>query len=155
VSYEIVELPHSGKHAKIYTIYSDKINNTLYHQFIQNNIGNYRDEVRDIVNTLEKMGKQKGVAQHLIKDNEGSPGEGIVALFDNPDRDLRLYGIRFGSGIIILGDGGVKNVRAWQDAPLLKAKVNELQKISKLINIKISEGDIKLSDDEISGDFIL
>lgn len=155
MNYEIVELPHSGRHAKIYTVENLDTNQTLYHEFIQSYIGNHREEIKDIINTLEEMGKTKGIAQHLIKDNEGSPGDGIVALFDNPDRNLRLYGIRFGSGIIILGGGGIKKVRAWQDDTILKAKVEELQKLSKKINQKIRDGDIRLSDNELEGDYFL
>jgi hypothetical protein len=156
VNHEIVELSHSGRHAKIYTIINLDTNITLYQNFLQTYSKTHRDEIRDIVNTLELMGKSKGVAAHLIKDKEGSPGDGIVALFDNPDRNLRLYGIKFGSGIIILGGGGIKDVRAWQDDPILKAEVEKLKKFSKIINVKIRERDITINkDDTLEGDLIL
>lgn len=156
MNHEIVELSHSGRHAKIYTIINLDTNITLYQDFLQTYSKTHRDEIRDIINTLELMGKSKGIATHLIKDNEGSPGDGIVALFDNPDRNLRLYGIKFGSGIIILGGGGIKDVRAWQDDPILKAKVEILKKFSKIINVKIRDRDIMITkDDTLEGDLIL
>ena len=88
----------------------------------------------------------------MIKDDEGAVGDGIIALFDDPDRNLRLYAIKFGRGILILGNGGEKskNIRAWQEYPQLTKAVSELQRISKTINDKIREREITFSSDGMS-----
>jgi hypothetical protein len=40
--------------------------------------------------------------------NEGKYGDGVSALFDKPKYKLRLYCIRYGTQIIIVGWGGEK-----------------------------------------------
>ena len=49
--------------------------------------------------------------------DEGIPGDGVCALFDLPNSNLRLYCIRYGNSIIILGGGGQKpkTISAFQE----------------------------------------
>lgn len=157
MNFEIVELEEfSGKRATIYTIQEMGEDMTFFDRFLSNN-QQYEDELKDIITTLDLIGTKKGIAEFLIKDNEGSPGDGIIALYDNPDKNLRLYAIKFGSGILILGGGGLKpkTISAWQEDDLLKSEVNSLKEISRKINQRIKEREISFSDNEIEleGDF--
>lgn len=68
-------------------------------------------------------------------------------MFDEPDYKLRLYCIKYGKEIVILGGGGVKDVRAWQDDPKLNEEASLIIKIAKEINQAIKEKDIKYSND--------
>jgi hypothetical protein len=63
-----------------------------------------------------------GARATFFKEFEGSPGDGVCALYDMPGKQLRLYCIKFGMTAIILGGGGPKGkeVRSWQDDPVLK-----------------------------------
>src|SRR5690606_20104880 len=125
----------------------------------ESNIDNFEEEVQNIVETINLIGSRKGVANHLIKNHEGSPGDGIIALFDDPDRSLRLYCIQFGNSILILGNGGYKPkaIRAWQEDPELSKCVNKLKEISTLITSKIHDREIVISDDcmSLTGDLLL
>jgi hypothetical protein len=71
------------------------------------------------------------------------------ALFDNPDKKLRLYTIRYGSTILILGGGGVKTkeTRRWQDSPKLKAEAEMMIQISKEIFQRIKDKEIQFTKD--------
>lgn len=120
---------------------------TLFDNFVEEYNIDFREEIVSIADLLEDMGNKYGVRENLVKLNEGKPGDGIVALYDNPDKHLRLYGIRFGLGIIILGSGGEKNSRAWQDDTKLEQEVNLLMNISAEINNRIKEKEITFSTD--------
>lgn len=37
------------------------------------------------------MATKTGAAEHFFKLNEGKPGDGVCALFDSPDKKLRIY----------------------------------------------------------------
>ena len=148
MKFEIVELlDFSGYFAGIYTTVIGENDLSLFDNFIQENIEKYTEEIGDILATIETIGYETGAREKFFKPNEGSLGDGICALYDNPDRKLRLYCIKYESSTIILGGGGMKNVRALQDDPKLKSENYLLRKISKMITDAIKEGDIRWSAD--------
>lgn len=67
------------------------------------------------------------------------------------DGKWRLYCIKFGKVAVILGGGGYKNVRKTQDSATLEKNVNMLQIINNMINKRISEGDLHVTDNGIEG----
>ena len=78
----------------------------------------------------------------------------VCALYDNPDRKLRLYCIRYGMSLIIVGGGGPKEVRALQDDEKLTKENYTLRDVSDAILERMRDKDIKFSDDhqELEGD---
>jgi hypothetical protein len=62
---------------------------------------------------------------------------------------LRLYCIRLGSTIIILGGGGhkPKNIRALQEEPTLTQTNAVMRQVSELLYQKIKTGEIYWEDD--------
>lgn len=152
MNFEIVEISTlSGDQATIYTIIEKGAKCSYFEQFLQDHIEEYGDELKSILATIEIMSNEKGVAEFLLKNHEGGIGDGIVALFDNPEHNLRLYGIRFGNGILILGSGGYKskNIRAWQEDKILTTEVEKLKVISKKITERIKDKEIVFSDDDL------
>lgn len=159
VNFEIVEITAlSGSEATIYTIIEQGEECSYFEQFLQENSLEYEEELKNILTTIEIMSNRKGVAEFLLKNHEGGIGDGIIALFDNPEHHLRLYGIRFGSGILILGGGGFKSkdIRAWQEDEKLSSEVEKLKYISKKITERIKDREITFSDNdlEIEGNLI-
>ncbi|UVR14472.1 hypothetical protein [Parabacteroides distasonis] len=73
------------------------------------------------------MATKTGAAEHFFKLNEGKPGDGVCALFDSPDKKLRIYCIRFANVAIVVGGGGYKpkNIRAYQESSSLKKKLKQ------------------------------
>ena len=82
--------------------------------------------------TLMSIGHKVGINDYQIKEHEGKPGDGVCALYDDPDKNLRLYGIRFGRTILVLGGGGVKpkTIRALQESDKLKHENNLMRLVS-------------------------
>lgn len=87
----------------------------------------------------------QGQGIHSLSTKRVIPGDGVVALYDNPDKKLRLYAIRYGNDILILGSGGPKNVKALQDDEKLKKENYLLRAVSARIAEKIKDREIKFS----------
>jgi len=150
VNYEIVQLEEFiGSKATIYSILPQGENETLFDIFVREHYTDYLKEIEDILNTIELITKKFGARENLFRPDEGKPGDGLVALFDNPGKKLRLYTIRYGSTILIVGGGGVKTkeTRRWQDSPKLKAEAEMMIQISKEIFQRIKNKEIQFTTD--------
>jgi hypothetical protein len=108
-----------------------------------------------MVQRLKTIGTKTGAREQFFKLHEGNPGDGVCALFDLPDKNLRLYCIRYNTQIIILGGGGIKLVRAFQQDSKLTKENYLLRELSKQITERIKEKDIRFSKDgnDFEGDF--
>ena len=145
---EIEEL--SGPNCKIYSIaYDGKGGDTLFDEFLDRMDEDYPDEVEDIWNKLQFMGDEGGARLQFFRENEGKPGDGVVALLKESGFTLRLYAIRYGTALLILGSGGYKDssIDAWQKDEVLKYHAEEMIKISALITERIKNKDIRICDD--------
>jgi len=150
MKYKLVELNEfTGNKATVYSVIVDEEELTLFEKFVEENIISFKDEIFFIFDRLETIGHETGAREHYFKFKEGKPGDGIVALYDQPDSKLRLYCIRYGTQIIILGGGGHKSkkVRALQDDKKLKEDNYLLRKISEAITERIKDRRIRYSAD--------
>lgn len=150
MNYEIIKLDEfSGTKATIYSALPEGEEHTLFDRFVEEYNKDFPDEILSIADLLEDMGCKYGVRENFIKTKEYKPGDGIVALYDNPDKNLRLYGIRYGSTILVLGNGGIKGkeIIAWQDDEKLKKEAKIVIKISEDILQRIKDKEIKYSAD--------
>lgn len=146
---EIVKLDlYSGDGASVYTIYMEDEGITLYEKFVSENIGNFKNEVLDINNRLLSIGKI-GAREQFFKLKEGVPGDGVCALFDTPNSNIRLYCIRYGSDLVIVGGGGPKSksIRSLQQDDKLTSENYLLRAISKEITQKMIDKELKFTTD--------
>ncbi len=144
----------SGRAASVYDVKMDGDNLTLFERFVLENRPEYLSEIKDIAQRLHVIGHQYGARQEYFKEFEGKPGDGLCALYDLPDKHLRLYCIRNGKVNVILGGGGPKKVRAVQHDRKLTEENYLLRKVSAMIVAALKEGDIAWSDDgmDLMGD---
>jgi putative component of toxin-antitoxin plasmid stabilization module len=148
MKYKVVELEDfTGNAATIYSIIIDDEKHTLFDKFIEENKDIFKSELIDLITKLETIGQITGAREYFFKHDEGELGDGVVALFDDPDSNLRLYCIRYGTQIVILGGGGhkPKDIRAFQDDKKLTSENYQLRHISKQISTSIKEKRIKHS----------
>ena len=148
MKYEIVELEdYSGDETTIYSVIIGDEKDTLYDVFINENFEEYEEELRDIDERLQIIATEHGARVQYFKTKEGKPGDGVCALYDEPENHLRLYCIRYDNCTIIIGGGGPKNVRAWQEDEKLTEQVEIMMKVSNDIFKRLNEGEIEWSDD--------
>lgn len=141
----------------MYSIVPEKEGLTLYDIFINENIANFREEVKDINNRLRLIGTKHGARHSYFKRFEGKYGDFVCALYDLPDKNLRLYCIRYGADVVILGGGGLKtkDTMAWQDDLKLTEEATRIIEYAKNISRRMDDGEIYMSRDkpELQGNF--
>lgn len=147
----------SGTEASIYSVIVDDDVETLFDKFASENKNLSLSEIKNIFVRLRTMGKKTGARINFFREWEGTPGDGVCALRyreKKSDENLRLYCIRYGAQIIVIGGGGPKNVRALQDDKKLKDENYFLRWLSKQITARIKEKEIEYTNDylEFIGD---
>ncbi|MCR9065185.1 MAG: hypothetical protein NXI00_14530 [Cytophagales bacterium] len=140
---------YSGNHASVYSVILNEENGTLYENFIEENLTSFKSEIIDIHKRLVSIGTKVGAREGFFKLKEGKPGDGVCALYDIPGSKLRLYCIRIGKDIVILGGGGPKpkNIQAFQEDEKLTKENAIIRKVSAEITELIKQKDIRYSTD--------
>lgn len=153
---KLVKLVQLSSHkCSVYSITKDDDESeTLLDRFIEENKSSFKSETMEIVSRLHAIGHKTGARIQYFKEDEGTPGDGVCALYDTKESNLRLYCIRYGSQLIVVGGGGYKpkSIRALQEDEKLKKENYFLRKLSANISARIKEKEIWYSDDNL--DFI-
>ena len=82
---------------------------------------------------------------------EGKMKDSLVALPTLRSK-LRLYGLRLSDKILILGNGGEKKTRTYNEDDSLKGYVLTLQKFEELLREGMKEGSVIITESEIETD---
>lgn len=139
----------SGRRATVYTLVSSDGDQSLFDGFLQECSSEYPAETKNLLTKIRTMGQQTGLRPYLFRKDEGLPGDMVVAVSDDVTATLRAYGIRYGNSILLLGTGGPKFVRAWQDDPKLKQAAEMMISISKAMLEKTKNREITWTPDEM------
>ena len=131
----------SGNKASIYSVILNDEQETLLDKFISENKDTFLGEIKDILKRLRAIGQKTGARIEYFKLFEGKPGDGVCALYDDQDSNLRLYCIRYGTQLVIAGNGGPKpkTIQAFQDDEKLTDENYFLRWLSNEITKKIKE----------------
>lgn len=81
---------------------------------------------------------------------EGKINDGLCAL-SLDSRKLRLYCLRISDQILIVGNGGVKNTRTYQEDTILSGYVMDLQKFDEMLKQAQLEGSVTIEKNMIIG----
>lgn len=81
---------------------------------------------------------------------EGKMSDGVVALPIEKSR-LRLYCLRLTDKILILGNGGEKSTKTYEESEELKGYVIDLQKFDALLKSYIRKGEIEIEETKLVG----
>lgn len=139
----------SGSSASIYSVFLEDEQKTLFEKFVDENKISFKSELKDIFSRLKTIGHKTGAREQFFKINEGNPGDGVCALYDSPGSKLRLYCIRYGTLIVVLGGGGYKpkNIRELQADEKLTEENYFLRELSKRITERLKDNEISFSND--------
>lgn len=64
---------------------------------------------------------------------------------------LRLYCLRLTDQIVILGNGGIKATRTYEEDPKLYGYVLDLQRFEKILNENIEKGYVSIQEKSLTG----
>jgi len=137
----------SGKKTIFYTVAINDDNKSLFQHFIEANLITNGKEVRELLMRIKAMGNATGAREEFFKLKESKADDAVAALYDIPAKKLRLYCLRYGSCTVILGDGGPKTTRTYNEDKNLDRKVRLLQRISKLLDNGIRNREVRINDD--------
>jgi len=142
----------SGAKCGIYSVCLNDNTLSQFELFVKDCKNSFKSETNEILRRLRTIGSQTGAREHFFKHKEGVDGDGVCALYDTKKSKLRLYCIRYGTDIIILGSGGEKpkEIRAFQENEKLTIENYLLRDLSAAITERIKEKDIKFSTDRLS-----
>jgi|JI6StandDraft_1071083.scaffolds.fasta_scaffold83336_4 hypothetical protein len=150
MNYRIVKYVElSGRRATVYSLVPANGSQTLFDTLLQECASQYPTETKNLLAKLRAMGQQTGLRKDLFRLDEGLPGDMVVAVSDDAKATLRAYGIRYGNSILLLGGGGPKFVRAWQDDPKLKQAAEKMIAISRAMMEKTKNREITWTPDEM------
>ncbi len=147
MKYKLIYLDSlSGYKASIYTIITAGGRGSLLDHFIQEHRCRFEQDLLNILGRLRVMGRVTGALENYFKLNEGLGWDDrVAALYDTPDRHLRLYCIRLSEQMLIVGNGGPKTVRAWQDDLRLSREVTEMMHYARIIRTRLVNDHLKIS----------
>jgi len=109
----------------------------------------YSTDIQRIVFYLDKI-KEKGALERYFR-YEGRPAQKIKAIPIEINK-LRLYAIRLSDNILIIGNGGHKKTRTYNEDPILNRYVEDLAQLSSILQQKLKRDVIKIDYNELKGD---
>lgn len=109
------------------------------------------EDVEILSKLLDKIGENGAEPRHFRhagtrKDKVGALPEYLSS------SNLRLYAIRLNKQIVILGNGGLKTTKTYNEDPFLNECVETLQKIDRFIGSRINKGQTIVFKKQLMGD---
>ncbi len=136
----------SGRRCKIYSVLMEGDEKTLFDQFLEENENDFPQELDAIFRDLIDIGRRHGARDYYFRPKkEGKLGDGVEALFDVPNANLRVYAIKYGHVLLVLGGGGYKSkdIRAFQEDPKLTKENYLMRQISDILYTAIKDKDLR------------
>lgn len=121
-----------------------------YEKFLTNFKDNARlnRDFQTIILALAKI-IERGALERFFR-NEGKMNDNLCALSIDSHR-LRLYCLRISNQILIVGNGGEKTTRTYQENETLSGYVMDLQKFDELLKQAQHTGAISIENNVITG----
>lgn len=136
--------------ASLYTISFENNNLSEFAKFMTNFKDNARlqRDYQIILLALQKI-LENGALERYFRP-EGKLNDGVCALPISSGK-LRLYCLRLSDKILIIGNGGIKDTKTYNENNELNGYVIDLQKFDVLIKEAVKDGSISIVETEIKG----
>lgn len=136
--------------ASLYTISFENDNLSEFAKFMTNFKDNARlqRDYQIILLALQKI-LENGALERYFRP-EGKLNDGVCALPISSGK-LRLYCLRLSDKILIIGNGGIKDTKTYNENNELNGYVIDLQKFDALIKEAVKDGSISIEETEIKG----
>ncbi|MBO7082604.1 MAG: hypothetical protein J6W30_02025 [Bacteroidales bacterium] len=101
-----------------------------------------------IIYALSKIANNGAMERYFRP--EGKMNDNVCALPVDSGK-LRLYCLRITDKILIIGNGGLKTTKTYEESEELLGYVMDLQKFDKLIKSEVANGSLTISETGIDG----
>ena len=127
----------------LYSICINSDNESEFEKFIRafKDNAQVRKDYQFILLAIQKICTD-GALERLFRP-EGRMNDGLVALSID-SRKLRLYCVRISDRVLILGNGGIKTTRTYEQDELLNSYVMDLQTFERLLVLARKSGTITI-----------
>jgi hypothetical protein len=144
-----IELLKVGQKSTLYSIRLKGEKESEFDKFLQNSEVKCSPHFQSLLVRIEDIANRFGCQNYLFKEKESGFTDPVVALSRG---NLRLYCCRYGNIILILGSGGVKDTRTYQENPELHQKVKIMAYVAKRIDQRITDKEIEIKNNQFIGD---
>ena len=145
-----LDIISESEKATLYSISFEKDGTTEFEKFVAEFDMNaeYNSDYQRIIAALQVI-LDKGALERFFRP-EGKMNDNVHAIPIEGGK-LRLYCLRISEQIVILGNGGVKNTKSYQEDPKLYGYVLDLQRFEKILKENIDKGYISVDEKELHG----
>lgn len=102
-----------------------------------------------VLNAINRMLNASGFLERYFRP-EGKFGDNVVALPIEKAK-IRLYCLRMSDSVLIVGNGGIKKSKTYQEDDNLNGYVITLQQLDHILEKEIKNGRVKIEETKISG----
>ncbi len=145
---ELVLADNSEK-CTLYTIHFLSEDDTELEKFISRFKYNakYNSDFQSILIFMERILTNGALERYFRR--EGKMSDSVVALPVLKSK-LRLYCLRLSDHILVVGNGGIKNTRTYEENDELQGYVMTLQKFERLLKKEAELGNVEITETEIN-----
>ena len=147
---ELVLADNSEK-CTMYTIHFLSEDDTELENFISRFKDNakYNSDFQSILVFMERIMSNGALERYFRR--EGKMTDSVVALPVLKSK-LRLYCLRLSDHILVVGNGGVKDTRTYEENDELQGYVMTLQRFERFLKKEAEKGNVEISETEIRTD---
>ena len=146
-------LIEEGENCTVYTLQFLRDDENEFDKFVSKfiNSEDYSEDYTRIAALIKRI-YMTGALERYFRP-EGKMSDSVVALPVLSSK-LRLYCLRLSDKILILGNGGVKKSRTYEEDSELKGYVMTLQKFEEALKQGVAKGSVKITESNIETDNI-
>lgn len=137
--------------AGLFTICFEGESFTEFQKFIVKGHENatLQPDLQKILNALQHMMNAMGFLDRYFRP-EGKMRDRVAALPIQSSK-LRLYCLRLSDSVLIVGNGGPKTIKTYEEDSELNGYVIQLQKLDDLLRLAEAKGEITIEEASLSG----
>ena len=137
--------------AGLFTICFEGESYTEFQKFITKNDADVelQPDLQEIIRVMRRMVQELGFLERLFRP-EGKMSDRVAAIPVSSNK-LRLYCLRLSDGVLIVGNGGQKKTRTYNESDELGGYVLTLQKLDALLKVAERKGTISIEKTTITG----
>lgn len=139
------------ENAGLFTICFEGESYTEFQKFIikGNENATLQPDLQKILNALQRMMDAVGFLDRYFRP-EGKMRDRVAALPIQSSK-LRLYCLRLSEKVLIVGNGGPKTTKTYNEDPELNGYVINLQKLDELLKLSEQKGRVRIMETNIEG----
>lgn len=137
--------------AGLFTICFEGDSFTEFQKFIikGNENATLQPDLQKILNAIQRMMNAVGFLERYFR-HEGKFSDRVAALPIQTSK-LRLYCLRLSDSVLIVGNGGQKITKTYDEDPELNGYVITVQKLDDILHLAEQKGTIRIEETEIEG----